>query len=328
MATTETTDGSGPRARPAVAVRPLREEDVPAADRIMRLAFGTFLGLPEPLAFGGDAAHVQPRWRADPMATLGAEVGGELVGSNVATNWGSVGFFGPLTVRPDLWDQGVATQLLEATMAYFDAWGTTHAGLFTFPQSARHLHLYQKFDFWPRFLTPIMVKPVVTEGQTPTWTGYAGLAEGERAAALHACRELAEAVYPGLDLTREIHAADDQGLGDTVLVWDTTRLLAFAVCHAGPGSEAGTGTCYIKFGAARPGPEAGAHFDRLLAACEALAVGQGAARLVAGVNMGCHEAYLRLLARGFRTDMEGIAMQRRNDAGYHRPGVYVIDDWR
>ena len=33
--------------KPDVSVRPLREDDLSKADRIMRLAFGTFLGLPD-----------------------------------------------------------------------------------------------------------------------------------------------------------------------------------------------------------------------------------------------------------------------------------------
>ena len=40
-----------------VLVRPLREEDLPVADHIMRLAFGTFSGLPDPLTFMGDADY-------------------------------------------------------------------------------------------------------------------------------------------------------------------------------------------------------------------------------------------------------------------------------
>ena len=35
-----------------------------------------------------------------------------------------------------------------------------------------------------------------------------------------------------------------------------------------------------------------------------------------------------LIDRGFRTRMQGVAMHRGNAAGYNRPGVYVIDDWR
>ena len=39
-----------------ISVRPLQETDLPTADHIMRLAFGTFLGLPEPTSFMGDAS--------------------------------------------------------------------------------------------------------------------------------------------------------------------------------------------------------------------------------------------------------------------------------
>jgi hypothetical protein len=46
------------------------------------------------------------------------------VASNFATRWGSVGFFGPLTVRPDLWDRGVAKRLIEATMELFAKWAS------------------------------------------------------------------------------------------------------------------------------------------------------------------------------------------------------------
>ena len=62
-------------------------------------------------------------------------------------------------------------------------------------------------------------------------------------------------------------------------------------------------------------------FETLLSACEAFAVEQGASRLAAGVNVARHQAYTRLLARDFRTDMQGIAMHRQNEEGYNRPGV-------
>src|SRR5216684_5405644 len=119
--------------RPEATIRLLREEDLPAADRIVRLAFGTFLGLPDPLNFMGDAEYVRTRWVADPSAVFGAELGGELVGTNFATRWGSVGFFGPLTIRPDLWDRGIASKLLEPTLDLFAKLDVRHAGLFTFP---------------------------------------------------------------------------------------------------------------------------------------------------------------------------------------------------
>jgi predicted N-acetyltransferase YhbS len=311
-----------------ITIRPLRESDLPAADRIMRVAFGTFIGLPEPAAFSGDANYVRTRWLADPAAAFAAEVGGEVVGSNMATNWGSVGFFGPLSIRPDLWDRGVGKRLMEPVMDCFASWGTRHAGLFTFAQSQKHVGLYQKFGFWPRFLTALMSKPVGPRGRAPAWSGYSEMGEDERSSALGACRELTEAVYEGLDVTREIRAVQAQKLGETVLLRDGARLAGLAVCHCGPGTEAGSGACYVKFGAVRPGPDAERAFDALLDACESMAAARGLSRLVAGVNTSRHEAYRAMLARGFRTDRHGVAMHRPNEPGYSRPGVYLVDDWR
>jgi hypothetical protein len=84
----------------------------------------------------------------------------------------------------------------------------------------------------------------------------------------------------------------------------------------------------MKFAAARPGPHAEQAFDRLLTACETMAFDKGLTRIVGGVNTARHEAYRILHARGYRTDMQGVVMQRPNEPGYNRPGVYLIDDWR
>ena len=44
-----------------------------AVDHMFRLAFGTFLGLPDPITFSGDADSVKARFLADPASTLAAE---------------------------------------------------------------------------------------------------------------------------------------------------------------------------------------------------------------------------------------------------------------
>ena len=70
-----------------VRVRALEERDLAEADRIMRLAFGTFLGMPDPMQMFDDADIARTRFRADPTAALAAEVDGKLVGSNFVANW-------------------------------------------------------------------------------------------------------------------------------------------------------------------------------------------------------------------------------------------------
>ena len=311
-----------------VTVRPLQERDLADADHIFRLAFGTFIGLGDPMSFAGDADWVRSRWRTAPHAALAAEVDGEFAGSNFLTNWGSVGFFGPLTVHPKLWQQGVAKQLLESTMELFGRWGMRHLGLYTFADSPKHISLYQRFGFWPRFLTAVMSKPVRCPSRRIRWSTYSDAVVAQRDGLRQRCDALTDSVFAGLSVEREIRGVAAQKLGDTVLLWNGDDLRGFAVCHCGAGSEAGSGACYVKFGVAQPGPGAAEHFDDLLDACEGFAAAAGIERIVAGVNTGRAAAYRRMLERGFRTDIQGVAMQQPNEAGYHRGDVFAIDDWR
>ena len=318
---------SGSTHETTTRVRGLQKDDLAEADRIFRIAFGTFLGLPDPATCFGDADYVRTRWGADPEAALVAEVGGELVGSNFITEWGSVGFFGPLTIRPDFWDRGIAQRLLEPTLDRLRM-RVRHAGLFTFAQSPKHAGLYQKYGFWPRYLTALMARQVAQKRPAKSWTRFSELPPQSRQACLKECAQLTAEIYEGLDLSREIRAVAGQNLGDTILLREDDTLVGLAVCHCGAGSEAGTGTCYVKFGAARPGPDAARRFDRLVDACDAFAANRGLGRLLAGMNMARLEAYQRLLASGFRTDLQGVAMEWSDDVGYNRRDVFIIDDWR
>src|ERR1044071_3591220 len=286
-----------------ITVRPLQESELSTADSIMRLAFGTFIGLPEPMTFMGDAAYVRNRWLANPKSAFAAEAAGEVIGSNFATNWGSVGFFGPLTIRPDFWNRGIGKRLMEPIMEGFDKWETRHAGLFTFPHSQKHIGLYQRFGFWPRFLTAIMSKPVEQIRSASRWTRFSAVPDAERDSVLTACREVTDAIYEGLDVTSEIEAVAAQDLGDTILLWGDSTLMALAVCHVGPGTEAGSGVCYIKFAAVRPGPAAEEYFSGLIDACEEMASGARLLRLVAGGNTARRESSRLMVAREFRADV-------------------------
>ncbi|MCW5891996.1 MAG: GNAT family N-acetyltransferase [bacterium] len=302
------------------------EADLDAADRVFRLAFGTFVGLPDPMAFAGDSDWVRPRWRAAPDAAFVAERDGVLVGSNLASRWGSFGFFGPLSVAPSLWNAGVGRKLLVPVLDCFARWEVRHAGIFTFAESAKHVTLYRRHGFWPRFLTVVLARDV--PAGTPPPDPLSAVPSGERDAVLAAGRACTGAVFPGLDLTAEIDAVAGQGLGDTVLVRDGERVGGLALCHLGTGSEAGSDTCYVKFGAVRPGPDAAARFARLLDGVDGLAAARGAHTVLAGVNTARRAAWEALTARGFRTAIQGVSMSRDGVSGWDEPGSFVLDDWR
>ena len=278
----------------------------------------------------GDADYVHTRWRADPSAVFCAEVGAAIVGSVFVGNWGSVAFFGPLTVHPDYWGQGVAQLLLRQVMECFERWGTRHMGLYTFPTSLKHVGLYRKFGFWPRFLTISMEKEVNARGTAvvASWTKFSDVPAEEQEGMLGHCRALTGKVFEGLDVRVEIRSVADQRLGETVLLWTGDELTGLAVCHCGAGTEAGSGVCYIKFGAVHPVLTGDLEFRRLLAACEQLAAQRGMKRLSGSINTARQEAWAAMLDEGWCGKMVGVAMQLPNEPGYNRPEVFLIDDWR
>src|SRR3984885_677956 len=178
-----------------IRIRPMEERDLPEADRIIRLAFGTFLGLSDPTKTFGDSDFVYTRFHAAPDSALAAEADGKLVGSNFATHWGSFGFFGPLSVEPRLWEQKVAQRLLGPTMNLFKKWGCHHTGLFTFSHSPKHAGLYQKFDFWPRFLTPVMSKEIPKATPERSYARFSALSTDQKREMLAECGTLTGEIF-------------------------------------------------------------------------------------------------------------------------------------
>lgn len=309
---------------PSIKITPLKENELEEADRIMRLAFGTFIGIPNPLTFMGDRSFILPRWRSPNVKILAARDNGRLIGSNVATRWGSFGFFGPLSVLPEYWDRGVAQRLLDSTMTVFERWGLRHTGLCTFPQSPKHLGLYQKYGYWPGYLIALMTG-TPQPGQPPIL--LSALKKAAREQAVEACARLTRGIYKGLDLSDEIRFVLKRRVGEIVLAQTHGALDGFALCLTGPGSEGGEKLCYIKFGAARPGPGANKRFDKLLEACEAFAASRHA-DIEAGVNLAREGAFRQIKSRGYRVVAQLVSMQRPHTAGFNRADAYVIDDWR
>jgi GNAT superfamily N-acetyltransferase len=312
----------------SIQIGALRADELEEAGRIVRVAFGTFLLLPNPLEFMADRDFVTPRWHARNTKLLAARDNGKLIGSNMATRWGSFAFFGPLTVLPEYWNRGVAQQLLAATMKVFDRWGVRRSALFTFPHSPRHVGLYQKFGYWPGSLTALMKRApappewaLVESVKVPVL--LSSLTKKEQEQAIAACAKLTNTLERGLDLADEMRAVRSQRIGEVVLIEGRRTLDAFAVCMHGAGSEGGQKTCYVKFAAARSGER----FERLLDAIDALALAQDS-EVEAGVSLACKDAFERLRAHGYRVVTNGVAMQKPHGDGFNRAAAYVLNDWR
>ena len=302
--------------------------DLDDVDRVMRLAFGTIRGLPDPGAAFGDRDLVRTRFQAAPECAWVAEVDGDVGGSVFAARWGTFGFFGPLTVHPSIWDQGIGSRLLGPVLGAFESWDVRQAGLFTVAASSKHLGLYQKHGFWPGHLTVVTAKTTDPQTRSP-YSAASRELEGRHALILDEIRRLTDQVFPGLDLGGEIVSANTQRIGDTVLVRREGTLEGMAVCHCGAGSEAGSDTCYVKFAAVPPGEGAAGRFARLIDACEAFAAESGMGRLEVGVNTGRLDAYRHVRDRGFGIEQIGVSMLLRPEHPHFDTAMHhVLADCR
>lgn len=308
-------------------IRPLQWQELSQADQVFRLAFGTAANLSDPLQIFGDAGYMH-RWYLSTGCAIAAEQHGKLVGTNFLARWGSLGLFGPLTVHPDYWNQGIASELMSATMAQFEQWQTPAITFFTSSHSGKHLWFYSKFGFSPGYLTTVMEKTIAPSfSSEPAWL-YSSLSRQQQEESLAACQKLTDNLYKGLDLKAEIQLVKQHQLGETLLLWDDGGLAAFAICHYGAGSEGGSNNCYIKFGAVHPGAQSEEKFDQLLATCQTFAAQRQLNTLTAGVNTSRYHAYWRMLAQGFKIRMIGVAMHQLPHQDYCQPDLYVLDDRR
>ena len=311
----------------SVSIRPMADSDLDAVDRINRLAFGTFFGLPDPTKFRGDGDGVRTRFRAGTATGVVAEENGVVVGAGMGSVWGSFAVIGPVMVEPSRWGGGIAHVMTPALVQHIAARGPRLLGLFTHPQSASHIRLYEGVGFHPQTMHAYMAKPVAADRNGGEQVLYSTLDDAARKLALSKCREICSASYPGLDVGGEIEAVRTLKLGDTVLLRRESDIAGFAVCHSGKGSECGSGAILAKLAFVRPGTGANAELRALLECCEALGGQLGAQRFVACTN-AARGSYGVLKDYGFRAFMNGIVMMQRNDPGFHRPDVFALDDWR
>ena len=316
-----------------LVIRQLAEGDLEDADRINRIAFGTFFGLDTPLAFRGDGEVIAGRFAANPDGAFAADFDGALVACGFVMDWGSVGLLGPLTVDVEVWGRGIGRAMLDAMTLYMDSRNFALQGLFTHPQSPTHIRLYEAYGFRMQRITAVMEQAVDAAPEMPPAARfYSELTKTDQQAVLAECRRIADGVFPGLDLTREVLSIEANGFGDTIFMGAEHALTGFACCHQGAGSEAGSAQTLVKYAAVSPGGDVRTEFGKLIAACESFAALRGTKRLVAGTNTGRAACYEALLDLGFRSWMNGIAMLKpAADAGvdgYNVAGIFAVDDWR
>lgn len=118
-----------------IEIRKLTLEDIPEADRVMNLAFGSV---------GSRASEIQRFITAQPEGWLAAWQGSELAALGGAIDYGSFAWIGLMAVRPERQRQGLGHLLMERILAWLDGRGCPMARL---DASAAGVGLYRKFGF-------------------------------------------------------------------------------------------------------------------------------------------------------------------------------------
>ncbi len=311
-----------------ITIREIQKKDFPITDTVFRLAFGTFLRIPEPNTFYGDAAMVASRSLANPNSVYVAEDNGKVIGSSFITRWGSVAFIGPLTVHPKYWNKGVGKLLLEKTMQLLNSWDVSLVGLFTFPHSEKHMYLYGKYGFSKQKLTPLLSKDVREVKKEINSTIFSNASLKEQNNILKKCFALTDNIYSGFDLKHEITETTKQKLGETLLLWEKEELIGFAICQFGKGTEGGSNMLYIKCGVIKPSKNAGNNFELLLDMTEDFSQKNKLTTISLGINKANTDELERTLRKGFHVNFEGVIMHLNNNPGLRNSKNYIIDDWR
>jgi len=269
------------------------------------------------LAAAGDGAMV---WQ-DPA--------GEVIAFNLVHHSGSEGWMGPLAVRPGRQGEGIGALIVRAGIARLEAAGTRVIGIETMPRTVDNIGFYSRLGFRPEHLTVSLARELGggvgvgggEDRELPTGVLSRELPD----AGFRACRQLTDALLPGVDFTREIALTLERGLGDATLVKERGELVGFALWHSAPLAEgrAPEEIRVLKLAAKNP-----AVLARLLQALEASAREVRGRQIAIRCQTAYREAYGLLLDAGYRvhwTDLRMTLNGKREELA--KDGGVLFSNW-
>jgi len=224
---------------------------------------------------------------------------------NIAHQAGIEGWMGPLAVRPDRQGAGVGKTIVTTATDWLVERGVQTLGLETMPRTPENIGFYARLGFAPGYLTVTLTNEITTRGR-PAPALLSQRSAGDKDDALAAARSLADALLPGIDFSREILLTAELGLGDTTLVARPDGALdAMALWHSIPLAESRTRDEVRVLKLAARSAEA---FDAAIGAVEAAAAHAGIRRVAVRCQSRYHDAFRRLIARGYRVRWTDLRM--------------------
>lgn len=345
-----------------IVIRPMRPEDAEQVSAVDAVAFGAWWKQLRGEAAGDLArrtrTNVLVRLEKDPAGCFVAEEQDRTVGLIFSTTWGSVGWFGPFAVLPAHQGRGLGQRLLAASLEYLQRQNCRLIGLETMPESPNNVGLYVRQGFECRFLTLALAKtlgrpapsPLAPEESVPGQAApgdrcagdgrqangtpvsvlrWSAAAPETRARWLVELRRASEAIYPGLDYTKEIDAPVRHGLGEALALIEGGRAVGVSsVWLAGHREGVGQDQGSVQVLFLHPAHTDAGRFLALLAATENLAQAQDKARLALPVNTAGPWAVEQLLRWGYRVERTMVRMVRQGSDDHPAGrGIVELSRW-
>ena len=246
----------------------------------------------------------------------------EIVAFNIVHRSGIEGWMGPLAVRPEWQGGGLGKEIVRVGVNWLSDRSAGVIGLETMPRTMDNIGFYSGLGFLPSRLT-ITLTLDATGGDAPAQL-YGRLSARDKDDALAECLTLTQSMIAGYDYSREIMLTDALSLGDTLLVREAGRLVAFALCHTAPLVEGRTREelRVLKMAVSDP-----ARFEACCRALMDYARRSGTRRVAFRVQGAYLDAYARLVAMGGRVRWTDLRMTL---AGYPEPKAergLVLSNW-
>jgi GNAT superfamily N-acetyltransferase len=247
-------------------------------------------------------------------AMIWRDEAGHVAAFNIAHRSGAEGWMGPLAVRPDRQGSGVGKMIVRTAVDWLVEQGVATLGLETMPRTVENIGFYGRLGFSPRHLTVTMTNDIATRGHpAPALLSQRKGDAGERAL-VAACRLIAD-LTAGYDFTREIRLTAKLGLGDVSLVERDDGLAAAVLWHSAPLAE---GRPKDEVRVLKLAARDVRAFEAAVAATEAAAARLGIRRVAIRCQTRYHDAFRRLIARGYRVRWTDLRMTYD---GYDEPHV-------
>lgn len=290
----------------AYTIRSMGVDDLPAVAAVTNAAFGALHGaatgaeLFAPLLFSS-------RLAADPPGCLVAvpdEDPGHLVGVLFSVARGSLGWFGPLAVRPGDQRSGAGEGLVRACLESWARRGVGLRGLETLAASAFHVRFYSRLGFRPSW-TGIELTGATSAGTLPDTVVVDGPLPD------------LDFLRPGLDLRGEADATISSGAGHVLCTAEGMAIVHLAQTFQGPA------TTFVPFLAA----PTRAAFSDLMTAAEHLGAEQGHTSVVTRVSGSAWNTLDALDERGYQAGPVMVRMKAGTHLDYDAGEAYYLDNW-